>query len=254
MSKTLFDQVRQEVVLHHARLRLRPYAAAGLRGEPQAVRRHRGRRRPDAARHHRFLVLSDQGAGRRIPTSSSSCIAGDDMVNCAEAGGAVRPRQALPYRRRAAGARGARGPAARGAHRHLGLRMVLEAAGRAPCHGVRRRHRRPRPAGCRRRATGSASPRPGPARSSPTRRRRSRRSKLAKALQGFKLPPEVALMPNEPFYRAGDHQLMPTLFVGHAVGRRRSSPMICSRSTRSSRAPMSRCTVEETGCKMTWPA
>ncbi len=41
--------------------------------------------------------------------------------------------------------------------------------------------------------------------------------KLAKALEGFKLPPEVALMPNEPFYRAGDHQLMPSLYVGHAV-------------------------------------
>jgi branched-chain amino acid transport system substrate-binding protein len=42
-------------------------------------------------------------------------------------------------------------------------------------------------------------------------------AKLAKALEGFKLPPEIALMPNEPFYRAGDHQLMPSLFVGHAV-------------------------------------
>src|SRR5581483_4886787 len=41
--------------------------------------------------------------------------------------------------------------------------------------------------------------------------------KLAHALQDFKLPPEVALMPNEPFYRAGDHQLMPSLYVGHAV-------------------------------------
>ena len=41
--------------------------------------------------------------------------------------------------------------------------------------------------------------------------------KLAKALEDFKLPPEVALMPNKTFYRAGDHQLMPTLYVGHAV-------------------------------------
>lgn len=41
--------------------------------------------------------------------------------------------------------------------------------------------------------------------------------RLAKALEGFKLPPEVGLMPDTPFYRSGDHQLMPDLFVGHAV-------------------------------------
>jgi branched-chain amino acid transport system substrate-binding protein len=42
-------------------------------------------------------------------------------------------------------------------------------------------------------------------------------TKLARALEGFKLPPEIALMPDTPFYRAGDHQLMPNLYVGHAV-------------------------------------
>jgi branched-chain amino acid transport system substrate-binding protein len=41
--------------------------------------------------------------------------------------------------------------------------------------------------------------------------------KLARALENFTLPPEVALMPNKVFYRAGDHQLMPDLYVGHAV-------------------------------------
>jgi branched-chain amino acid transport system substrate-binding protein len=40
--------------------------------------------------------------------------------------------------------------------------------------------------------------------------------KLATALQGFKLPPEVALQPHQPFYRAGDHELMSTVFVGEA--------------------------------------
>jgi branched-chain amino acid transport system substrate-binding protein len=39
-------------------------------------------------------------------------------------------------------------------------------------------------------------------------------AKLAKALQGFKLPPEVAMQPHQPFYRAGDHELMSTVFVG----------------------------------------
>jgi branched-chain amino acid transport system substrate-binding protein len=40
--------------------------------------------------------------------------------------------------------------------------------------------------------------------------------KLARALGGFRLPPEVALMPGAPFYRAGDHQLITSLYVGHA--------------------------------------
>ena len=44
-----------------------------------------------------------------------------------EAGGAVRARQEVPHRRRAAGARSERGPAARSVARRLGVRMVLEA-------------------------------------------------------------------------------------------------------------------------------
>jgi branched-chain amino acid transport system substrate-binding protein len=40
--------------------------------------------------------------------------------------------------------------------------------------------------------------------------------KLARALGGLRLPPEIALMPGAPFYRAGDHQLISSLYVGHA--------------------------------------
>src|SRR5262249_48468927 len=40
--------------------------------------------------------------------------------------------------------------------------------------------------------------------------------KMAKAMQGFKLPPEVGLMPDAPFFRAQQGQLIPDLFVGHA--------------------------------------
>ncbi len=77
--------------------------------------------------------------------------------------------------------------------------------------------------------------------------------KLAHALSGFKLPPEVALQPAAPAYRAGDHELMSTVFVGEAhppqgdpdnmfkvhslvAGEKVASP------------------VEETGCKLQWPA
>ena len=37
---------------------------------------------------------------------------------------------------------------------------------------------------------------------------------LAHAMAGMELPPDVALQPGKVFYRAGDHQLMPNIFVG----------------------------------------
>jgi branched-chain amino acid transport system substrate-binding protein len=38
--------------------------------------------------------------------------------------------------------------------------------------------------------------------------------KLAQAMAGMELPPEVKLQPGRVFYRAGDHELMPNIFVG----------------------------------------
>ena len=43
---------------------------------------------------------------------------------------------------------------------------------------------------------------------------------MAKALQDFHLPPEIALGPNPAFYRAGQNQLLATLFVGQAQAER----------------------------------
>src|SRR5665213_4507493 len=40
--------------------------------------------------------------------------------------------------------------------------------------------------------------------------------KMAHALEGLKLPPEVALQPGDIVYRAGDHELMSSIFVGDA--------------------------------------
>src|SRR5262249_59592056 len=40
--------------------------------------------------------------------------------------------------------------------------------------------------------------------------------KLARALGDMELPPEVKLQPNKCYYRAGDHQLMTSAFVGEA--------------------------------------
>ena len=38
--------------------------------------------------------------------------------------------------------------------------------------------------------------------------------KLALAMEGMELPPDVALQPGKIFYRAGDHELMSDIFVG----------------------------------------
>ncbi len=61
--------------------------------------------------------------------------------------------------------------------------------------------------------------------------------KMAKAMQGFKLPPEVSLMPDGAFYRAGQNQLIPDLYVGHAQskGRERSRGSLRRRRSRQRR-------------------
>jgi len=77
--------------------------------------------------------------------------------------------------------------------------------------------------------------------------------KLAKALSGFKLPPEIALQPGAPEYRAGDHELMSTVFVGEA-----HPPKGDPDNMFTVRSPVpgekAAGTVEATGCKMKWPA
>jgi branched-chain amino acid transport system substrate-binding protein len=77
--------------------------------------------------------------------------------------------------------------------------------------------------------------------------------KLAKALSGFKLPPEIALQPGAPQYRAGDHELMSTVFVGEAHPPQGDPDNMF---TIKNPVPGEKAagTVEETGCKMQWPA
>ena len=60
--------------------------------------------------------------------------------------------------------------------------------------------------------------------------------KMAKAMQGFKLPPEVALMPDAPFFREGQDQLIPTSLSATRSRRAPTIRKICSWSTRSSKA------------------
>jgi branched-chain amino acid transport system substrate-binding protein len=78
--------------------------------------------------------------------------------------------------------------------------------------------------------------------------------KLAKAMQGLVLPPEVALMPNDPFYREGDNQLMPTLFVGAAQkAPTGGDPEDLFKVNSLLKGVDAALPVDQTGCKMTWP-
>ncbi len=77
--------------------------------------------------------------------------------------------------------------------------------------------------------------------------------KMAKALQDMKLPPEVALMPDGAFYRAGQNQLIPNLFVGQAQAKG-SAPDDLFKVSTVVKGLDAAGTLEESGCKMSWPA
>ena len=76
--------------------------------------------------------------------------------------------------------------------------------------------------------------------------------KMAKALQNMKLPPEVALMPDAPFFRANQNQLIPNLFVGHAQSKGITEDDLFKVTT-VVKGTDAAGTLEESGCKMTWP-
>jgi branched-chain amino acid transport system substrate-binding protein len=78
---------------------------------------------------------------------------------------------------------------------------------------------------------------------------------LAKAMQGLVLPPEVALMPNGPYYRMGDNQLMPTLFVGQSQpAPAGGDPEDLFKVNQLVKGDEAALPVDQTGCKMEWPS
>ncbi len=77
--------------------------------------------------------------------------------------------------------------------------------------------------------------------------------KMAKAMQGFKLPPEVALMPNGAQFREGQNQLIPDLFVGNAQASGPGGDEDFFKVTQVVKGAEVAGTLEETGCKMEWP-
>ena len=77
--------------------------------------------------------------------------------------------------------------------------------------------------------------------------------KLAKGLGGMTLPKEVALQKYTPVYRKGDHQLMPTLFVGNAKASG-SDPEDLFDPTSLVEGSKVALPESETGCVLKWPA
>jgi len=77
--------------------------------------------------------------------------------------------------------------------------------------------------------------------------------KLALALEDLELPPDVALQPGKVRYRAGDHELMPNIFVGEAhppkAGPEDVFTVAALVSGEQAAGPVS-----ETGCNMVHPS
>jgi len=77
--------------------------------------------------------------------------------------------------------------------------------------------------------------------------------KLAKAMEDLELPPDVALQPGTVRYRAGDHELMPNIFVGE-VHPPKGNPDNVFTVSSLVKGDVAAGPVEQTGCKMTHPA
>ncbi len=79
--------------------------------------------------------------------------------------------------------------------------------------------------------------------------------KMARAMEGMELPPDVALMPGKFGYRAGDHQLMSGIMVGEAgnppAGGNKDDLFKVASIVPGEKAALP---VTETGCKLTYPA
>jgi branched-chain amino acid transport system substrate-binding protein len=77
---------------------------------------------------------------------------------------------------------------------------------------------------------------------------------LAKALGNFELAPEIKLQPNKCYYRAGDHQLMTSAFVGEAVSQGKDDPQDLFRVDQVIPGDKTAPPENQTGCKLQWPA
>ncbi len=77
--------------------------------------------------------------------------------------------------------------------------------------------------------------------------------KVCHALEGLKLPPEVACQPGTPYYRAEDHQLVPAVFVGHAQAKGTKDPEDLFVVDQVVEGPSFIPPASQTGCKLNYP-
>ncbi len=75
--------------------------------------------------------------------------------------------------------------------------------------------------------------------------------KMAKALQGLELPPEIGLMPGKPFYRANQNQLYGSIYVGTAQASGTTPDDLFHVDAVLNGVDLA-ATVEESGCRMAW--
>jgi branched-chain amino acid transport system substrate-binding protein len=78
--------------------------------------------------------------------------------------------------------------------------------------------------------------------------------KLARALGGFELPDDVKLQPNKCYYRAGDHQLMTSSFVGQAKTAGKDDVEDLFEVDTIIPGDKTSPPESETGCSLQWPA
>jgi branched-chain amino acid transport system substrate-binding protein len=78
--------------------------------------------------------------------------------------------------------------------------------------------------------------------------------KLARALGDFELPPEVKLQPNKCYYRAGDHQLMTSAFIGEAQAKGATDAEDLFKVESIVAGDKTSPPVSDTGCTLQWPA
>jgi branched-chain amino acid transport system substrate-binding protein len=78
--------------------------------------------------------------------------------------------------------------------------------------------------------------------------------KLAKALGNFELLADVKLQPNKVYYRAGDHQLMTSSFVGEALQKPDGDPEDLFRVDHVIAGDKVNPPESDTGCTLKWPA
>ncbi|HKX07509.1 MAG TPA: ABC transporter substrate-binding protein [Stellaceae bacterium] len=77
--------------------------------------------------------------------------------------------------------------------------------------------------------------------------------KVSLAMEDMELPPDVALQAGKVIYRKGDHELMPSIFVGQVHPPKNGPDDVFTIETAVPGAEAAG-PVEETGCKMTHPA